>query len=75
LYCFHHYFGRECCAVDRPDATDLSTSRDVPTLSVTPTLAAMPSKDDWALLKRIHDQRSLSLTALAKFSGRQTPSL
>ena len=40
-----------------------------------PTLAAVLSEDNRALLRLIHDQRPPSLTALAELTGRQVPNL
>ena len=54
-----------------------ATGSDVPTVwfPSMPTLAAVLSEDNRALLRLIHDQRPPSLTALAELTGRQVPNL
>lgn len=54
-----------------------ATGSDAPTVwfPSMPTLAAVLSEDNRALLRLIHKQRPPSLTALAELTGRQVPNL
>ena len=64
--------------IRRPDAPQpVATGSDAPTVwfPSMPTLAAVLSEDNRALLRLIHDQRPPSLTALAELTGRQVPNL
>ena len=64
--------------IRRSDVTKpAATGSDVPTVwfPSMPTLAAVLSEDNRALLRLIHDQRPPSLTALAELTGRQVPNL
>ena len=64
--------------IRRPDAPEpAAKSSDVPTVwfPSMPTLAAVLSEDNRALLRLIHNQRPPSLTALAELTGRQVPNL
>ena len=64
--------------IRRPETPKpVATGRDEPTVwfPSMPTLAAVLSEDNRALLRLIHDQRPPSLTALAELTGRQVPNL
>ena len=64
--------------IRRPDAPEpAAKGSDIPTVwfPSMPTLAAVLSEDNRALLRLIHDQRPSSLTALAELTGRQVPNL
>ena len=64
--------------IRRPETLKpVATCRDEPTVwfPSMPTLAAVLSEDNRALLRLIHDQRPPSLTALAELAGRQVRNL
>ena len=64
--------------IRRPETPKpVATGRDEPTVwfPSMPTMAAVLSEDNRALLRLIHDQRPPSLTALAELTGRQVPNL
>ena len=73
--------GMKRCVVGirRPDASEPVANKvsDAPTVwfPSMPTLAAVLSEDNRALLRLIHDQCPPSLTALAELTGRQVPNL